>query len=162
MSLFDTPIARLDGTPGTLGDLGGRRATLLVNVASRCGLTPQYSGLELLHEKYADRGFSVVGVPCNQFGGQEPGSSEEIAEFCSATYGVTFPMTEKVDVNGPDRHQIYTELVDTPDGEGRSGDIVWNFEKFLLAADGEVLARFDPRVEPEDPALVASIEAQLD
>ena len=162
MSLFDTPIARLDGTPGTLGDLGGRRATLLVNVASRCGLTPQYSGLELLHEKYADRGFSVVGVPCNQFGGQEPGSSEEIAEFCSATYGVTFPMTEKVDVNGPDRHQIYTELVDTPDGEGRAGDIVWNFEKFLLAADGEVLARFDPRVEPEDPALVASIEAQLD
>jgi glutathione peroxidase len=162
MSLFDTPIARLNGTPGTLGDLGGRRATLLVNVASRCGLTPQYSGLELLHEKYADRGFSVVGVPCNQFGGQEPGSSEEIAEFCSATYGVTFPMTEKVDVNGPDRHQIYTELVDTPDGEGRSGDIVWNFEKFLLAADGEVLARFDPRVEPEDPALVASIEAQLD
>jgi glutathione peroxidase len=162
MSLFDTPIARLDGTPGTLGDLGGRRATLLVNVASRCGLTPQYSGLELLHEKYADRGFGVVGVPCNQFGGQEPGSSEEIAEFCSATYGVTFPMTEKVDVNGPDRHEIYTTLVDTPDGSGRTGDIVWNFEKFLLAADGEVLARFDPRVEPEDPALVASIEAQLD
>jgi glutathione peroxidase len=162
MSLFETPIARLDGTPGTLGDLGGRRATLLVNVASQCGLTPQYSGLELLHEKYADRGFGVVGVPCNQFGGQEPGSSEEIAEFCSATYGVTFPMTEKVDVNGPDRHEIYTGLVDTPDGNGRTGDIVWNFEKFLLAADGEVLARFDPRVEPEDPTLVASIEAQLD
>jgi glutathione peroxidase len=162
MSLFDTPIARLDGTPGTLGDLGGRLATLLVNVASRCGLTPQYSGLELLHEKYTDRGFGVVGVPCNQFGRQEPGSSEEIAEFCSATYGVTFPLTEKVDVNGPDRHEIYTALVDTPDGSGRTGDIVWNFEKFLLAADGEVLARFDPRVEPEDPALVASIEAQLD
>jgi glutathione peroxidase len=162
MSLFDTPIARLDGAPGTLGDLGGRRATLLVNVASRCGLTPQYSGLELLHEKYADRGFGVVGVPCNQFGGQEPGSSEEIAEFCSATYGVTFPLTEKVDVNGPDRHEIYTALVDTPDASGRTGDIAWNFEKFLLAADGEVLARFDPRVEPEDPTLVASIEAQLD
>ena len=162
MSLFDTPIARLDGTRGTLGDLGGRRATLLVNVASRCGLTPQYSGLELLHEKYADRGFGVVGVPCNQFGGQEPGSSEEIAEFCSATYGVTFPLTEKVDVNGPDRHEIYTALVDTPDGDGRTGDIVWNFEKFLLDSDGEVVARFDPRVEPEDPTLVASIEAQLD
>ncbi|HET7196871.1 MAG TPA: glutathione peroxidase [Nocardioides sp.] len=162
MSLFDTPIARLDGTPGTLGELGGRRATLLVNVASQCGLTPQYSGLEQLHEKYADRGFGVVGVPCNQFGGQEPGSSEEIAEFCSATYGVTFPLTEKVDVNGPDRHEIYTALVDTPDGDGRTGDIAWNFEKFLLAADGEVLARFDPGVEPEDPTLVASIEAQLD
>ena len=162
MSLFDTPIARLDGTPGTLGDLGGRRATLLVNVASRCGLTPQYTGLERLHETYAGRGFGVVGVPCNQFGGQEPGSSEEIAEFCSATYGVTFPMTEKVDVNGPDRHEIYTVLVDTPDGSGRTGDIAWNFEKFLLAADGEVLARFDPRVEPEDPTLVSSIEAQLD
>jgi glutathione peroxidase len=162
MSLFDTPIARLDGTPGTLGELGGRRATLLVNVASQCGLTPQYSGLEQLHEKYADRGFGVVGVPCNQFGGQEPGSSEEIAEFCSATYGVTFPLTEKVDVNGPDRHEIYTALVDTPDGDGRTGDIAWNFEMFLLAADGEVLARFDPGVEPEDPTLVASIEAQLD
>jgi glutathione peroxidase len=162
MSLFDTPIARLDGTPGTLRDLSGRRATLVVNVASRCGLTPQYSGLELLHEKYADRGFGVVGVPCNQFGGQEPGSSEEIAEFCSATYGVTFPLTEKVDVNGPDRHPLYADLVDTQDAEGRAGDITWNFEKFLLSADGEVLARFDPRVEPEDPALVASIEAQLD
>jgi glutathione peroxidase len=162
MSLFDTSIARLDGTTGTLGDLAGRRATLLVNVASRCGLTPQYSGLEQLHEKYAGRGFGVVGVPCNQFGGQEPGSSEEIAEFCSATYGVTFPMTEKVDVNGPERHEIYAALVDTPDTSGRTGDIAWNFEKFLLGADGEVLARFDPRVEPEDPTLVSSIEAQLD
>jgi glutathione peroxidase len=162
MSLFDVAIARLDGTPATLGDLTGRRTTLLVNVASRCGLTPQYSGLERLHEKYADRGFTVVGVPCNQFGGQEPGSSEEIAEFCSATYGVTFPMTEKVDVNGPERHEIYRALVDTPDGSGRSGDIAWNFEKFLLDAGGGVVARFDPTVEPEDPTLVASIEAQLD
>jgi glutathione peroxidase len=161
MSLFDTSIRRLDGTPATLGDLAGPRATLLVNVASRCGLTPQYTGLERLHEKYADRGFGVVGVPCNQFGGQEPGSSEEIAEFCSATYGVTFPLTEKVDVNGPDRHEIYTALVDTPDGSGRTGDITWNFEKFLLGGQGEVLARFDPSVEPEDAALVASIEGQL-
>jgi glutathione peroxidase len=162
MSLLATPISRLDGTAATLGDLAGSRATLLVNVASRCGLTPQYTGLERLQEKYADRGFGVVGVPCNQFGGQEPGSSEEIAEFCSATYGVTFPLTGKLDVNGPDRHEIYTALVDTPDGSGRTGDIIWNFEKFLLSADGEVIARFDPRVEPEDPELVASIEAQLD
>jgi glutathione peroxidase len=162
MSLFDAPIARLDGTPATLGDLTGHRTTLLVNVASKCGLTPQYSGLERLHEHYADRGFTVVGVPCNQFGGQEPGSSEEIAEFCSATYGVTFPLTEKVDVNGPGRHPIYAELVDTPDGSGRTGDIAWNFEKFLLDSEGSVVARFDPGVEPEDPSLVASIEAQLD
>jgi glutathione peroxidase len=162
MSLFDVPIARLDGTPATLGDLTGHRTTLLVNVASRCGLTPQYTGLEQLHEHYADRGFTVVGVPCNQFGGQEPGSSEEIAEFCSATYGVTFPLTEKVDVNGPDRHPIYAELVDTPDGGGRTGDIAWNFEKFLLDSEGNVVARFDPSVVPEDPSLVASIEAQLD
>ena len=161
MSLFDTPIARLDGTPATLGDLAGPRSTLLVNVASRCGLTPQYTGLERLHEKYADRGFGVVGVPCNQFGGQEPGTSEEIAEFCSATYGVTFPLTEKVDVNGPERHELYTALVDTPDGSGRTGDIAWNFEKFLLGADGEIVARFDPSVEPEDPALVERIETQL-
>ena len=161
MSLFDAPIARLDGSPGTLGDLTGRRTTLLVNVASRCGLTPQYTGLERLHEQYADRGFTVVGVPCNQFGGQEPGSSEEIAEFCSATYGVTFPMTEKVDVNGPDRHEIYRGLVDIPDGSGRTGDIAWNFEKFLIDSDGSVVARFDPGVEPEDSDLVASIEAQL-
>ena len=162
MSLLATPIARLDGTTATLGDLTEGKATLLVNVASRCGLTPQYTGLERLHEKYADRGFGVVGVPCNQFGGQEPGSSEEIAEFCSATYGVTFPLTEKVDVNGADRHEIYTALVDTPDGSGRTGDIIWNFEKFLLTADGEVVARFDPRVEPDDPELVASIEGHLD
>ena len=161
MSLFDVPVSRLDGTPGSLGDLTGRRTTLLVNVASRCGLTPQYSGLERLHEHYADRGFTVVGVPCNQFGGQEPGTSEEIAEFCSATYGVTFPLTEKVDVNGPERHPIYAALVDTPDASGRTGDIAWNFEKFLLDSDGSVVARFDPSVEPEDPSLVSSIEAQL-
>jgi glutathione peroxidase len=161
MSLFDVPVSRLDGTPGSLGDLTGRRTTLLVNVASRCGLTPQYTGLERLHEHYGDRGFTVVGVPCNQFGGQEPGTSEEIAEFCSATYGVTFPLTEKVDVNGPERHPIYAALVDTPDASGRTGDIAWNFEKFLLDSEGSVVARFDPGVEPEDPSLVSSIEAQL-
>ncbi len=161
MTLLDTPIARLDGTPGTLRDLTGGGPALLVNVASRCGLTPQYTGLEALHEEYADQGFTVVGVPCNQFGGQEPGSSEEIAEFCSATYGVTFPMTEKVDVNGDDRHPLYAVLTETADDEGRTGDIQWNFEKFLLDADGTVVARFAPGVVPEDPALVKAVQSVL-
>lgn len=161
MNILDSKIARLDGTPGTLGDLTDGRVALLVNVASRCGLTPQYAGLERLHETYADRGFTVVGVPCNQFGAQEPGSSEDIATFCSATYGVTFPMTEKVDVNGEDRHEVYRSLVDHPDQDGRTGDVSWNFEKFLLAGDGSVVARFAPGVEPEDPNLVRAVEAQL-
>ncbi len=161
MSILNAKIARLDGTPVTLGDLTEGRPALLVNVASRCGLTPQYTGLEELQETYAARGFTVVGVPCNQFGGQEPGSSEEIAEFCSATYGVTFPMTEKVDVNGEERHEIYQQLVTAPNEKGRIGDVEWNFEKFLLAADGEIVARFNPGVEPHDPRLVAAIESQL-
>jgi glutathione peroxidase len=161
MTLLDTPIARLDGTPATLRDLTGGRPALLVNVASRCGLTPQYTGLEALHEQYADQGFTVVGIPCNQFGGQEPGSSGEIAEFCSATYGVTFPMTEKVDVNGDDRHPLYAVLTETADDEGRAGDVQWNFEKFLLDADGSVVARFAPGVAPEDPALVKAVQSVL-
>src|SRR3712207_5106631 len=145
MTLLDLPLARLDGTPTTLGELTGGRAALVVNVASRCGLTPQYAGLEALHERYADRGFTVLGVPCNQFAGQEPGTAEEIAEFCSTTYGVTFPMTEKVDVNGANRHPMYTRLVDTPDTEGYTGDIRWNFENFLVAPGGTVLGRFAPQ-----------------
>ena len=161
MSLLATPIARLDGTPTTLGDITGGNAALLVNVASRCGLTPQYTGLEALHEQYAAQGFTVVGVPCNQFGGQEPGSSEEIAEFCSATYGVTFPMTEKIDVNGADRHALYAELTGTADEQGRAGDIQWNFEKFLVDADGTVVARFNPSVVPEDPRLVEAVRSVL-
>ncbi len=161
MSILDTKIARLDGTPTTLGEITAGRTTLLVNVASKCGLTPQYAGLEQLHEELAPRGFTVVGVPCNQFGGQEPGSSEEIAEFCSATYGVTFPMTDKVDVNGADRHPLYEELVTTADERGNSGDITWNFEKFVLSADGEVVARFGPGTEPTDPLLVEVVEGQL-
>ena len=144
-----------------MGDLSGRRATLLVNVASRCGLTPQYSGLELLHEKYADRGFGVVGIPCNQFGGQEPGSSEEIAEFCSATYGVTFPMTEKVDVNGEGRHPLYAELTQVARPDGEAGDIAWNFEKFVLSPEGTPVARFSPQVQPDDPAVLAAVESVL-
>ncbi|MCW2773171.1 MAG: glutathione peroxidase [Nocardioides sp.] len=161
MSILDAPIARLDGTPTTLGEITGGKPALLVNVASKCGLTPQYAGLETLQEEYAERGFTVVGLPCNQFLGQEPGSSEEIAEFCSATYGVTFPMTEKIEVNGDDRHEIYRALVETPNEKGEDGDVTWNFEKFLVDAQGNVVARFSPRVVPEDPTLVAAVQAQL-
>jgi glutathione peroxidase len=161
MSIPEQPIARLDGTAATLGEITGGRPALLVNVASKCGLTPQYTALEELHEKYAPRGFTVVGIPCNQFGGQEPGGADEIAEFCSATYGVTFPMTEKVEVNGPDRHPVYEELVQTPDESGRTGDIAWNFEKFLVDGSGAVVARFNPRVVPDDPRVIDAIESVL-
>ena len=155
------PVTTLQGAATTLRELTGGKPALVVNVASKCGLTPQYTALEQLHERYADRGFAVVGVPCNQFGQQEPGSSEEIAEFCSATYGVTFPMFEKVDVNGPDRHPIYEELVSVPDAAGYTGDIRWNFEKFLVAPSGEVVGRFGPKVGPDDPALLEAVEAVL-
>ena len=158
MSILDAPLGRLDGSDTTLGEITGGRPALLVNVASKCGLTPQYTALERLHAQYADRGFTVVGVPCNQFGGQEPGSSDEIAEFCSATYGVTFPMTEKVEVNGDDRHPVYEELVGTPNETGEAGDIRWNFEKFLLAADGAVIARYSPTVVPDDERITDAIE----
>lgn len=161
MTILDSSIARLDGTAATLGELTGGKPALLVNVASKCGLTPQYTGLEELQEKYAERGFTVVGLPCNQFMGQEPGSAEEIQEFCSATYGVTFPMTEKIEVNGDDRHEIYRGLVDTPNEKGETGDVQWNFEKFLVDGSGSVVARFSPGVVPEDPTLVSAIEAQL-
>jgi glutathione peroxidase len=161
MSILDASLARLDGTPGTLRDLTGGQPALLVNVASKCGLTPQYTGLEELQEKYGHRGFTVVGLPCNQFGGQEPGTSEEIAEFCSATYGVTFPMSEKVEVNGEGRHEVYRELVGTPNEKGEAGDVQWNFEKFLVDGDGAVVARFSPTVEPQDPQVVDRVEALL-
>jgi glutathione peroxidase len=159
VSILDAPIARIDGTPTTVGEITAGRPALVVNVASKCGLTPQYTGLEALHEKYGDESFTVIGVPCNQFRGQEPGSAEEIAEFCSATYGVTFPMTEKIDVNGEDRHELYAGLVGTPDELGNAGDVTWNFEKFLVAVDGTVVARFSPGVEPEDPRLVDAVKA---
>jgi len=160
MSLLDTPLARLDGTPGTLGDLTGGKPALLVNVASKCGLTPQYTGLEELQSELGET-FTVLGLPCNQFGGQEPGTPDEIAEFCSATYGVSFPMSEKIDVNGEGRHALYDGLVTTPDESGKVGDVQWNFEKFLLAADGAVVARFGPQVEPLDERVVDAIQAQL-
>ena len=150
----------IDGATQSLGDYRGK-ALLVVNVASKCGLTPQYAGLERLHERYADQGFTVLGVPCNQFLGQEPGSSEEIAEFCSATYGVTFPMTEKVEVNGEGRHPLYERLVDHADTGGHTGDIRWNFEKFLIDRDGAVVARFSPQTEPESAEIVAAVEKAI-
>lgn len=159
-TLYDIPLTTLGGEPTSLRELKGK-AVLVVNVASKCGLTPQYEGLERLHEQYAERGFSVVGFPCNQFKGQEPGTAEEIQEFCSMTYGVTFPLFGKVDVNGEARSPVYEILTETPDGEGKAGDVVWNFEKFLLSPDGEVVGRFRPLVAPEDPALIAAIEEQL-
>ncbi len=160
MALYDIPIHTLQGDDAKLGDYKGK-TLLLVNVASKCGLTPQYEGLERLQKTYGDRGFSVIGFPCNQFMGQEPGTSEEIAQFCSATYGVTFPLMEKIDVNGEDRHPIYAELTEKEDAEGAAGDITWNFEKFLVSPEGNVVARYRPQVEPEDPTIVADIEAQL-
>jgi len=160
MSIFDTPIATLSGEASSLQPFEGK-ALLLVNVASKCGLTPQYAGLEELQQTYEDRGFSVLGFPCNQFLGQEPGSAEEILTFCSTTYGVTFPLFEKIEVNGDNRHPIYAELTSVADADGEAGDVKWNFEKFLVSPIGEVVGRFRPQVEPEDPALVAAIEAYL-
>ena len=160
MSVYDIPIDSIDGSDNALGGLAGN-VTLVVNVASKCGLTPQYTGLEKVHEQYADQGFSVVGVPCNQFMGQEPGTHAEIVEFCSTTYGVTFPLMEKVDVNGDDRHALYEVLTATADAEGVDGDIRWNFEKFLVDRDGNVIARFAPQVDPEADEVIAAIEAAL-
>ncbi|MFM8302846.1 MAG: glutathione peroxidase, partial [Actinomycetota bacterium] len=135
MSVYDIGITAIDGTPDVLAPLAGT-VTLVVNVASKCGLTPQYEGLEKIHEAYAGRGFGVVGVPCNQFLGQEPGTAEEIVQFCSQTYGVTFPLTEKIEVNGDGRHPLYSALTPVADAEGHTGDIRWNFEKFLIGRDG--------------------------
>jgi len=153
-------LTRLDGTDASLDDYAGL-AVLVVNVASKCGFTRQYAGLEALYERYRDRGLTVLGFPCNQFGGQEPGSAEEIAEFCSLTYGVSFPMFDKVDVNGPDRHPLFARLTEAADVTGKAGDVTWNFEKFLVSPQGEVVGRFRTKVEPDDPALVDAIEAVL-
>jgi glutathione peroxidase len=158
--IYDLPIKTLQGEDSSIGAHKGE-VLLLVNVASRCGLTPQYAGLERLHEQYHDRGFSVLGFPCNQFLEQEPGTADEIATFCSTTYGVTFPLFEKIEVNGEGRHPIYDVLTEVPDADGQSGDIQWNFEKFLVSSDGAVVARFRPGVEPEDAQIVSAIEAAL-
>jgi glutathione peroxidase len=159
-SLSDIPLTTLDGSTTTLRELTGG-AALVVNVASKCGLTPQYTALEQLAKDYRDRGLTVVGVPCNQFMGQEPGTAEEIQEFCSSTYGVTFPLLAKTDVNGPDRHPLFAELTQTADDDGEAGDIQWNFEKFLLAPNGTVVKRFRPRTVPDAPEVVAAIEDVL-
>jgi glutathione peroxidase len=160
MSVFDVEIGALSGGPANLGQYRGK-ALLVVNVASRCGLTPQYAGLQDLADRYADRGLVVLGVPCNQFGGQEPGTAADIADFCEVNYGVTFPLTEKVDVNGDHRHPLYAELVDATDPDGHTGDIRWNFEKFLVSPDGGVAARFSPRAEPESAELITAVEKTL-
>jgi glutathione peroxidase len=160
VALRDIPVHTLAGEASSLAELDGK-TLLIVNVASKCGLTPQYTGLEEMHRQFAADGFSVVGFPCNQFGGQEPGSADEIAEFCSATYGVTFPMFEKIDVNGPDRHPIYAELTATADAAGDAGDIQWNFEKFLVSPDGTVLGRYRPMTAPDAEELVSAIRASL-
>ncbi|MEW2354817.1 glutathione peroxidase [Spirillospora sp. NPDC029432] len=160
MSVYEVEIGGLRGGSADLGQYRGK-AVLIVNVASKCGLTPQYTGLERLQERYAGRGFTVLGVPCNQFMGQEPGTPEEIEQFCSTTYGVTFPLTEKIEVNGEGRHPLYDALTPTADAEGHTGDIRWNFEKFLVAPDGTVAARFAPQAEPESDEVVAAIEKAL-
>jgi glutathione peroxidase len=160
MSIYDVPVKTLKGEPTSLKDHEGE-AILFVNVASKCGLTPQYEGLERIHERYKDRGFTVIGVPSNQFGGQEPGSAEEIETFCSMTYGVTFPMLEKADVNGDERHPLYQQLTEVTDAEGQAGDIQWNFEKFLVAPGGGEIRRFRPMIDPEAPEVVEAIESVL-
>ena len=161
MTLYDAPVTALGGGPADLHELEDK-AVLIVNVASRCGLTPQYAGLERLYSTYRDQGLVVVGFPCNQFLGQEPGSDEEIAEFCSTTYGVDFPLFGKVDVNGDDRHPLFAELTQVPDAQdGHTGDVRWNFEKWLVAPGATAVTRFAPKVVPEDPALVSAIVAAL-
>ncbi len=160
VDIYSLSLNRLDGSNASLAQWRGS-PTLIVNVASKCGLTPQYTQLEQLHERFAPHGFSVLGFPCNQFGGQEPGNAEQIAQFCSATYGVTFPMFEKIEVNGPDRHPLYSHLTQAADSDGEAGDVTWNFEKFLVNGSGGVVARFRPSTTPDDPTLVAAIEQQL-
>jgi glutathione peroxidase len=160
VTVHDIDLQTLSGDPAKLGDYAGW-TILVVNVASKCGLTPQYEGLQRLYERFADRGLVVAGFPSNQFGAQEPGTADEISEFCSANYGVTFPMFAKIDVNGPDRHPLYAELTEAADAEGKAGDIQWNFEKFLVGPDGSVLARFRPLTDPEAPEVLSAIESSL-
>jgi glutathione peroxidase len=160
MSLYDVPLTTLDGTPTTLAEHRGQ-VLLIVNVASKCGYTPQYAGLEALHERYRDQGFTVLGFPCNQFLFQEPGDADKIQQFCSTTYGVTFPLFEKLKVRGRGQHPLYAELTKATDADGKAGNVKWNFEKFLVGRDGTVVGRFRTKVTPEDPALVGAIEAAL-
>jgi glutathione peroxidase len=160
MSIYDVQIKTLQGADADLAQYRGR-AVLIVNVASRCGLTPQYTGLQKLAEAYAEQGLVVLGVPCNQFGGQEPGTATEIAEFCDVNYGVTFPLTEKIEVNGAGRHALYDLLTQTADADGEAGDVKWNFEKFVVDRSGAVVARLRPQVTPESAELVGTVERAL-
>jgi glutathione peroxidase len=160
MTVTAIALTTLDGRPTSLADYIDH-AVLVVNVASKCGLTPQYAALEQLAKDYGDRGLTVLGVPCNQFMGQEPGTAEEIQTFCSTSYGVTFPLLAKTEVNGPDRHPLYAEMTKTADADGQAGDVQWNFEKFLIAPGGKVVNRFRPRTVPDAPEVIAAIEAVL-
>jgi glutathione peroxidase len=160
MSVHDIAVNTLSGEQSSLGAHAGK-TLLIVNVASKCGLTPQYTALEEIYERYADRGFEVLGFPCNQFGGQEPGSAADIEQFCTLNYSVTFPLFEKIEVNGPRRHPLYAELTKKADAEGHDGDIRWNFEKFLVSPGGEIVARYSPVVKPDDKAIIQDIEANL-
>jgi len=159
-SIYDIEMSRLDGTPAKLSEYAGK-VVLAVNVASKCGFTPQYAGLEALYEKYSPRGFTILGFPCNQFFGQEPGSAEKIQEFCSLNYGVTFPLFAKLDVKGSKQHPLYALLTELPDDSGKAGNVGWNFEKFLIGRDGRPVRRFRSKVIPEDPNLVGAIESLL-
>jgi glutathione peroxidase len=160
VTLTDVNVKSIEGAEGTLAPYADK-AILIVNVASKCGLTPQYEGLERLQKRFGDQGFTVLGFPSNQFRGQEPGTNAEIAEFCSATYGVTFPLFEKVDVNGEDAHPLYAALTTVPDANGDAGDVAWNFEKFLISPTGEVVGRFRPKTDPESDEVVSAIESVL-
>jgi len=157
-SIHDIAIKDMDGKDTSLGAYKGK-VLLVVNVASKCGLTPQYSGLEAIQEKYKDKGFTVLGFPCNQFGGQEPGTNEEIKQFCSSKYNVTFPLFDKIDVNGPKRHPLYVALAGTD--SPFPGDIKWNFGKFLIGRDGKIIKRFEPKTTPDSPEVTSAIEAAL-
>jgi glutathione peroxidase len=160
VSLYDIPLTTIDGKPATLAEHTGE-VMLVVNVASKCGFTPQYTALEQLYETYSDKGFTVLGFPCNQFLFQENKSEEEIAQFCSATYGVSFPMFAKLKVKGRDQHPLYAELTKAVDAKGKAGNVKWNFEKFLVNRDGEVIGRYRSKVTPDDPTIVGAIEAAL-
>ncbi len=157
-SLYDIPVRDIDGHATSLASYRGD-VMLIVNVASKCGNTPQYEQLEALYKQHHKDGLVVLGFPCNQFGHQEPGSNEEIKQFCSLTYDVTFPMFDKIEVNGANRHPLYMQLAG--DGSPFAGDIEWNFAKFLIGRDGEVLARFPAKMKPDDPKVVAAIDAAL-
>jgi len=160
VSLYDIPLTTIDGKPASLADHKGE-VMLVVNVASKCGFTPQYTALEKLYETYSDRGFAVLGFPCNQFLFQEKGSDEEIAQFCSATYGVSFPMFTKLKVKGREQHPLYAELTKAEDGKGKAGNVKWNFEKFLINREGEIIGRYRSKTTPDDPAVVSAIESAL-